>query len=102
LPIGPPARGWRWSARGVLADTEVTLEAFQESAAAVPPQTLNPILEWAAAGCDVRNLSAKIQDRAMRISSLITAVKGFTRMDQAKVAEPLSLGPGPRAHGRSA
>jgi signal transduction histidine kinase len=79
---------------GMLADTEVTLEALQELAAAVPPQTLNPILQWAAAGCAVRNLSAKIQDCAMRISSLITAVKGFTHMDQANVAEPLPLGPG--------
>ena len=30
----------------------------------------------------------------MRISSLITAVKGFTHMDQANIAEPLRIGPG--------
>jgi signal transduction histidine kinase len=93
---------------GMLADTEVTLEAL---AAAVPPQTLNPIRQWAAAGCAVRNLSAKIQDCAMRISSLITAVKGFTHMDQANLAEPLPLGPrlehtvavlGAKAHEKSA
>ncbi len=29
----------------------------------------------------------------MRISSLVTAVKGFTHMDQANVAEPVDLGP---------
>lgn len=30
----------------------------------------------------------------MRISSLVTAVKGFTHMDQANVSEPVNLGPG--------
>jgi signal transduction histidine kinase len=36
----------------------------------------------------------EIQDAAMRISGLVTAVKGFTHMDQAMVAEPVDLGPG--------
>jgi signal transduction histidine kinase len=54
---------------------------------------LNAVVRWAAAGCAVRNLTSKIQDSAMRISSLVTAVKGFTHMDQANVAEPVDLGP---------
>jgi signal transduction histidine kinase len=51
------------------------------------------VVRWAAADCAVRNLTSKIQDSAMRISSLVTAVKGFTHMDQANVAEPVDLGP---------
>lgn len=96
---------------GMLADTEVTLEALDELAAAIAPQTWNAAVKWAAAGCAVRNLSNKIHDSAMRISSLITAVKGFTHMDQAHVAEPLDLSQGlkhtvavlaAKAHGKSA
>jgi signal transduction histidine kinase len=88
------ARRLDCSRAGMLADTEVTFEALEELAAVVPPQTLNPVLQWAAAGSAARNLSGKIHDCAMRISSLITAVKGFTHMDQANVAEPLLLGSG--------
>ena len=32
----------------------------------------------------------------MRISSLVTAIKGFTHMDQANVSEPVNLSPGLR------
>jgi signal transduction histidine kinase len=42
----------------------------------------------------VRNLTARIQDSATHISSLVKAVKGFTYMDQANVAEPVDLGRG--------
>ncbi len=77
----------------MLADTEVTFEALDLLAAAVERPALNAVIRGAAAGCAVRNLTSKIQDAAMRISGLVTAVKGFTHMDQANVAEPVDLGP---------
>jgi signal transduction histidine kinase len=77
----------------MLADTGVTFEALDLLAAAVERPALNAVIRWAAAGCAVRNLTSKIQDAAMRISGLVTAVKGFTHMDQANVAEPVDLGP---------
>jgi signal transduction histidine kinase len=76
-----------------LADTQVTFEALDELAATVQGPTLDAVLRWAAAGCSVRNLAAEIQDAAMRVSGLVMAIKGFTHMDQAMVAEPLELGP---------
>jgi signal transduction histidine kinase len=76
----------------MLADTEVTFEALDMLVAAVERSNWNAVVRWAAAGCAVRNLTSKIQDSAMRISSLVTAVKGFTHMDQANVAEPVDLG----------
>ena len=76
----------------MLADTEVTFEALDLLAAAVERPALNAVVRWAAAGCAVRNLTSKIQDSSTRISSLVTAVKGFTHMDQANVAEPVDLG----------
>ena len=76
-----------------LADTEVSFEALNQLAATVQGAALDAVLRWAAAGCSVRGLAAEIQDAAMRISGLVTAVKGFTHMDQAMVAEPVDLGP---------
>jgi signal transduction histidine kinase len=77
----------------MLADTGVTFEALDRLVAAVERPALNAVVQWVAAGCAVRNLTSMIQDSAMRISSLVTAVKGFTHMDQANVAEPVDLGP---------
>jgi len=77
----------------MLADTEVTFEALNLLAAAIDQPALNAAVRWAASGCAVRNLTSNIQDSAMRISSLVTAVKGFTHMDQANVAESVDLSP---------
>jgi signal transduction histidine kinase len=79
---------------GMLADTEVTLEALDSLVAAVPRPAVNAVVRWAAAGCAVRNLTSRIQDSATRISGLIKAVKGFTHMDQANVADSVDLRPG--------
>ena len=77
----------------MLADTDVTFTALDALVAAVERPALDAVVRWAAAGCAVRNLSSTIQESAMRISSLVYAVKGFTHMDQANVAGPLDLGP---------
>lgn len=76
----------------MLADSDVTLEALDRLVAAVDRPAVNAVVRWAASGWAVRDLAANIQDCSMRISSLITAVKGFTHMDQANVAEPVDLG----------
>ena len=76
-----------------LADTEVTFEALDQLAKAVDGPALGAVLRWAAAGCAVRTLASEIQDAAMRISGLVTAIKGFTNMDKAMVAEPVDLTP---------
>jgi signal transduction histidine kinase len=76
----------------ILADTEVTFEVLELLAVGVERPALNAVLQWAAAGCAVRNLTSKIQESAIRVSNLVNAVKGFTHMDQANVAEPVDLG----------
>ncbi|HZD77188.1 MAG TPA: ATP-binding protein [Acidobacteriaceae bacterium] len=76
-----------------LADTEVTFDALNMLAKAVQGPALSSVLRWAAAGCAVRSLASEIQDAAMRVSGLVTAIKGFTNMDQAMVAEPVDLVP---------
>jgi signal transduction histidine kinase len=76
-----------------LADTSVTFEALDQLADAVQGTALDAVLRWSAAGCSVRSLASEIQDAAMRISGLVMAIKGFTHMDQAMVAEPVDLRP---------
>jgi len=75
-----------------LADTPVTIESLDQLASAVQGPALDVVLRWAAAGCAVRSLASEIQEAAMRISGLVTAIKGFTHMDQAMVADPVDLG----------
>ena len=52
------------------------------------------VLRWAAAGCSLRSVAAEIQDAATRIALLVSAIKGFTHMDQAVVAESVDLAQG--------
>jgi signal transduction histidine kinase len=74
-----------------LADTGVTFEALNGLAEAVDGPELNVVLRWAASGCSLHSAASEIQDAAMRIAGLVAAIKGFTHMDQAKVAEPVDL-----------
>ena len=74
-----------------LAETSVSLEELDRVAAAVPAPVLGPALRWAAAGCAVRTLVSEIQEASMRISGLVTAIKGFTHMDRGTVAEPVDV-----------
>ncbi len=74
-----------------LAESSVTFEELDSLAGAIDGPVLNTVLRWAASGCSVRALAAEIQDAAVRISGLVTAIKGFTHMDQATIAEPVDL-----------
>ena len=84
-------RGLDTAAAEPLAETAVTLDALDRIDGAVGGPALDAVLRWAAAGCSVRGIASEIQDAAMRISGLVLAVKGFTHMDQATVAEPVDL-----------
>jgi signal transduction histidine kinase len=74
-----------------LSETAVTITALDGLAEAVINPPLEAVLRWVAAGCSVRGLASEIQDAAMRITGLVQAIKGFTHMDQAAVAEPVDL-----------
>ena len=76
---------------GPLAETAVTIAALDRIASAVSGPPLSAVLRWSASGCSVRGIASEIQEAAMRISGLVTAIKGFTHMDQATVAEPVDL-----------
>lgn len=76
---------------GTLAETAVTLEALDQIATAVGGPSLDAVLRSVASGCSVRSIASEIEEAAMRISGLVMAIKGFTHMDQATVAEPVDL-----------
>ena len=76
---------------GPLAETAVTLGALERVAAEINGPPLVAALRSVAAGCSVRVIASEIQEAATRISSLVLAIKGFTHMDQATVAEPVNL-----------
>ena len=80
----------------MLADSEVTFEALDSLGKVVSGPSLNAVLRWAAADCAVRKLSSEIQGSSARISCLLMAVKGFTHMDQAPVADSVNPGLGLR------
>jgi signal transduction histidine kinase len=74
-----------------LAETDVTLEALDLLAESLDRPALIAAVQWVAAGYSVRGIASEIQDAAIRISGLVTAIKGFTHMDQAAVAEPVDV-----------
>jgi signal transduction histidine kinase len=87
-------RGLDDAAAEALSETAVSVEALDRLAKVVEGPALNAALRWAAAGCSVRLLASEIQDASTRIAGLVLAVKGFTHMDQATVAEPVDLAKG--------
>jgi signal transduction histidine kinase len=76
---------------GPLAETAVTLDVLDRVAKAVSGPDLTAVIRWGATGCSLRAIASEIQEAAMRISGLVMAIKGFTHMDQAAVAEPVDL-----------
>ena len=77
-----------------LSDTALTFDTLDQLAGAVPGPALDAALRWVASGSSARGLASEIQEAALRISGLVTAIKGFTHMDQATVAEPVDLAQG--------
>ena len=78
---------------GPLAETDVKMEDLDRVASEVRESALDAVLRSAAAGCALRVMAAEIQGAAHRVSNLVSAVKGFTHMDQAAAAEPVDLKP---------
>jgi signal transduction histidine kinase len=74
-----------------LGETALTPGHLDSLAAAIGPEALHAALGAVAAGCGVRSVAEDILDAAVRISGLVTAIKGFTHMDQAPAPEPVDV-----------
>jgi signal transduction histidine kinase len=85
------AHGADSSAVTALAESAITIEAMDRLASEIQGPALDAALDWVAAGCAVRQLANEIETAASRIHGLVAAVKGFTHMDRAQIAESVDL-----------
>lgn len=82
------------AAAPTLADTPIELRQLDELAAALPGDALSAAIRWLAANCTMRSLASDIERATTRAADLVAAMKRYTHMDRAVVAEPLDIRPG--------
>ena len=82
------------TAAEALAESAVTVESLDELAGALDGAALRAALPWLVAGCATSRLASEIETSANKIHGLVTAVKGFTYMDQATMPRPVDVGRG--------
>lgn len=80
------------SVASALANTPVTLPALDRLAESLQGEVLDLAIQWVAHGCAARSLAKEIETAAGRIYELVSAVKGFTHMDQETAAQPVDVG----------
>jgi signal transduction histidine kinase len=74
-----------------LAETALTTVDLDELAQELTPVQLAAAVRWVATQHSARILTIEVERSAARIHDLVSAVKRFTWMDRATVAEPLSI-----------
>jgi signal transduction histidine kinase len=74
-----------------LGETALTAAHLDDLAAEIGPDVLAAALRAVATGCAARSVAEDILDAATRITGLVAAIKGFSRMDQAQAAEAVDL-----------
>lgn len=77
-----------------LADSIVTVDAFDELAASLDSARLDAAIRWVASVCGARRLAAEIETAASRIHHLVAAVRGFTYLDQATAPKAVDIAKG--------
>jgi signal transduction histidine kinase len=88
------AHGANLSPAAGLADSGVTLEQLNDVAESLQGRALDAALRWCAAEYSARALAIDVQNATHRIYNLVSAVKRFTLMDRATVAEPIDISQG--------
>jgi signal transduction histidine kinase len=88
------ARGMDASAAEAIAESPITILVLERLANLLRGEVLEPALRWIAADCSVRSLASQIEHAGTRISDLVTAVRGFTRVDASTVPQPVDIGEG--------
>jgi signal transduction histidine kinase len=88
------SRGANVSPASVLAEVGVTRDVLDGFEHTLGAELVEPVLTWLAADITTRSLAAELERGASRIHELVSAVKRFTYMDRATVAEPASIAQG--------
>ncbi len=74
-----------------LAETALTVADLDELAQELDSVQLEAAVRWVAAQHSARVLTIELERSAARIHDLVSAVKRFTWMDRATVADPVSI-----------
>lgn len=74
-----------------LADTDISLSMLESLSTVLSGDELTASVRWLASACATRHLADDIEQAGTRISGLIDAVKGFTRMDMNATAGPVDV-----------
>jgi signal transduction histidine kinase len=85
------ARGVSIPDVGPLARSSIDVEALNALASSVDGQALGVAVRSLAASRAARQLAWEVETAASRIHSLVSAVKGFTHLEQAPVMAPVPL-----------
>ena len=86
------AHGISAALAGPLADTTVTPPALDRLSGALQGRVLELALQWVAHACAARSLAKEIESAGSRIYDLVSAVRGFTHLDQETAAQPVDVG----------
>lgn len=79
------ANGWEMAS--TFVSSGVTLDDLQALAGQLPVESLGVMLSWLSSALFAAGLLNEIEQSTRRISELVTAVKGYTYMDQAPVQD---------------
>jgi signal transduction histidine kinase len=74
-----------------LADSSVSIELLDRLAASLSGPAFDAALRAIAAGCATRALASEIQSAVSRVHQLVSAMKGYSYMDQAATRTPVDL-----------
>jgi signal transduction histidine kinase len=77
-----------------LAETDLEVPMLDRLGAVLRDDALSVAVRWLASTCVTRHLAEDIEQAGTRISTLVDAVKGFTRMDQNATAGPVDVADG--------
>ena len=88
------AHGTDVSVAEPLAESALTISDLEALAGTLSPGALDAALAAAAAACIVGRLASEMEVAAGRIHGLVSAVKGFTYMDQAVAPAPVDVSQG--------
>jgi signal transduction histidine kinase len=71
----------------ILSESGITINELNALTESIKGEILSASLEWIATGCAINMLSVDIEQAAIRISDLVSAVKRFTYMDNLAKSE---------------
>jgi signal transduction histidine kinase len=74
-----------WVIAPVLAAAGADLAWCDELAAALPPDSLAPALEWISASLSTASLVREVKEATGRVSTLVAAVRSYSQMDRASL-----------------